>query len=347
MSGLYILGGRQKRALLKNRSEWTRYEGAVILQADPESGEIRVCAEYDSPPAVRAGPHASITFKAGTLRGEKLYTCTSTEVLIYKVPEFEIAGYISLPCFNDLHHVCLGGDGRLLAVSTGLDMVLEFTESGEVLNEWNVLGEPPWERFSKNADYRRVATTKPHHAHPNYVFHLDDELWVTRFEQQDAICLTRPGRRIGIGLERVHDGIVQGDWVYFTTVDGKVVIADRHTLQMSSIVDLNQISGGREPLGWCRGLMFESETRVWVGFSRIRETRFMENLAWAKRALDRLEKPSHIGLYDLAAGRCLQEIELESQGMSVIFGILPAVESPAAPRALQHEPRPDQLAKVP
>ncbi|HUI40913.1 MAG TPA: hypothetical protein VL523_02980 [Terriglobia bacterium] len=348
MKGLYVLGGRQKRALLRNRNEWTRYEGALILQVDPDTGEVRTCAEYDTPPEARAGAEASMMFKAGTLGGDRLYVCTSTEVLIYQAPQFEVVGYISLPCFNDLHHVCLGGEGRLLAASTGLDMVVEFTEAAEVLRVWNVLGEDPWGRFSKDVDYRRVATTKPHRAHPNYIFHLGTDIWVTRFEQQDAVCLTRQGRRIAIGLERVHDGNVQGDSIYFTTVDGRVVIADRHTLQVSSIVDLNRISGAsREPLGWCRGLWLVDDSRVWVGFSRIRETRFMENLAWVKRALDRLERPSHIALYDLAAGQCLHEIELESRGLSVIFSILPAVESRSEPRLLDADPRLERLAEVP
>src|SRR5579859_448174 len=222
MRRLYVQGGRQRKALFKTHHEWTAYDAAVILELDLETGGSRVCVEYATPRHAQT-EEASIIFKSATLRGNHLYTCTSTEVLIYQLPQFALVSYVSLPCFNDLHHVCPTPEGDLLAANTGLDMVLEFTREGKVLREWNVLGEDPWEHFSRDIDYRQVFTTKPHRSHPNYVFYLGEDIWVTRFEQKDAVCLTRPGGRIAIGLERVHDGHVHGNWIYFTTVDGTVI----------------------------------------------------------------------------------------------------------------------------
>jgi hypothetical protein len=41
-----------------------------------------------------------------------------------------------------------------------------------------------------------------------------------------------------------------------------------------------------------------------------------------------LEKPSHLALYDVAARECLQEFDLESHGVNVIFSVFPAVSRP-------------------
>src|SRR5919197_6503165 len=242
MAKLYVLGGKQRKALLKDPiKEWHWYEMALILEVDGESGCVRTCIEYKTPTEARASDESSINFHSGALIGDKLYTCTMTEVLIFKVPEFQLIGYVSLPCFNDLHHVTPCSDGNLLVVSTGLDMVLKMTPTGEVVKEWCVIDETPWSRFSRSVDYRRVETTKPHLSHPNFVFELNDEVWVTRFTQRDAISLNGSGNRINISLEKPHDGVIFGDHIIFTVVDGKIILANRHTLAVDRVIDLRQI----------------------------------------------------------------------------------------------------------
>ena len=117
---------------------------------------------------------------------------TNTEVLLYRVPSFERIAYVSLPMFNDVHHVRPTPNGNLLVANTGLDMVLEMTREGAIVQVWNVLGDDPWERFSEATDYRKVKSTKPHLAHPNHVFYVGDEPWASRFQQKDAISLVDP-----------------------------------------------------------------------------------------------------------------------------------------------------------
>ena len=226
MAKLYILGGRQRRpGLRETKQEWHWYEAALILEVDTLSGIVRTCVEYETPREARASDKSSINFHCGARLGNRLYTCTTTEVLIFKLPQFERIGYISLPCFNDLHHVTPVSDGNLLVVSTGLDALFKLTPQGRILAEWSALGEDPWARFSRAVDYRRVETTKPHLSHPNFAFELDGEFWVTRFNQRDAISLNGCGKRIDIALEKPHDGLVCGDRIYFTVVDGKIVVA--------------------------------------------------------------------------------------------------------------------------
>jgi hypothetical protein len=328
MSVLYLTGGRQRKLLFKHEKEQRLYEAALILSLDTATGIARLEVEYKTPPEARASEESSNVFKAATLVGNKFYTCTSTEVLIFEVPRFRRVGYVSLPCFNDLHHVTPSRYGNLLVADTGLDMVVKLTPQGKVLQEWNVLGGDPWCRFTRQVDYRKVESTKPHQSHPNTVFELGEDLWVTRLQQKDAICLTRPGRRINIDVQKPHDGLLRCGRLYFTTVDGRIVIANPHSLGVDEIIDLHEIHRTQHQeevlLGWCRGILPIDEHRIWVGFTRVRKTMFMENVLWVKQAFKDKSKPTHLGLYDIVERKCIQEIDLEPYGMNVIFGIYPA-----------------------
>lgn len=335
-NSLYILGGRQRRRILKEDEEWTLYEKAIVLKVDANKEAAWTCIEYETPTEARFSAEASVLFKAGTVQGNKLYACTSTEVLVYEVPQFELTGYISLPCFNDLHHVRATPQGNVLIVNTGLDMLVEVNLEGKILREWGVLGDDPWSRFSRTTDYRKVATTKPHRSHPNFVFLLGDEIWVTRAQQKDAICLTDAARRISIGGEYVHDGHLHNGMIYFTSVDSRVVIVDQKSLQIVETIDLKTIHNHEGALlGWCRGLRVVDECHVWAGFTRVRKTKFNENVNWVKHAGPDLSKPAHIALYDIVARKCLMEIDLEQYGMNVVFSVLPIVQSQAT---LHHDP---------
>jgi hypothetical protein len=323
MSNLYVVGGRLRSSVFRKLEEWQSCDQAVVIELDTSKNESCPRVEYTSPPEVCPPDLPAILFKSATLKESKLYTCTSTEVLVYELPSFQLVHYISLPCFNDLHHVYPSQTGTMFAAVTGLDTVMEFTATGQILREWSVVGEEIWSRFSRRTDYRRVPTTKPHHSHPNHVFEIDGEVWVTRFQQRDAICLTKPGARIDIAVGRPHDGYLFGEKIYFTTVDGRVVIASQKTLQVEHVIDLNQMSGQSDQvLGWCRGVLPLDEHRMWVAFTRVRPTKFVENLAWIKHGVSR-HRPSHIALYDLERNCCEQEIALEPHGIGVVFSLLP------------------------
>src|SRR5579862_5154094 len=98
MSLLYVLGARQRNLLFKQEEEWNLYEAALILEIDTESGDVRTCVEYRTPGEARAHELSSSIFKSGTLVGDTLYACTNTEVLVFKLPQFALINYISLPC---------------------------------------------------------------------------------------------------------------------------------------------------------------------------------------------------------------------------------------------------------
>jgi hypothetical protein len=320
-NAFYVVGGRQRapRSVLEQDDVWQGYDQGLILRVEPESGEVSTALAYVSPEDASAGEGA-VSFQASTLHGDRLYTCTETEVMVYAVPSFERLEYVSLPCFNDVHHVRRSLRGNFLVANAGLEMVVEVTPAGEIVDARSTLGEDPWAVFDPDVDYRKIST-KPHRAHPNYVFYLGNEIWATRFEHGDAVSLTEPGRSVKVSDERIHDGLLHEGRLYFTTVDGKIVVVDAESLERLDTIDLTSFHADRTLLGWCRGILVDGD-RLWVGFSRIRPTRFRANVAWAARGF-RQSKPTHIACYDLARRECTAEIDLEPTGLSALYSILP------------------------
>lgn len=324
---LYVVGGQQRslRPIRAHFGDWYEYQKGVVLRVDTERGSAELVHDHVTPPDACPPEDPAILFKSGTLVGDRLYLTTQTEVLIYRVPDFTLLNWLSLPSFNDVHHIRPTPTGNLLVAITGLDMVLEISHDGEIVNEWNVLDptRSPWgDRFSKDVDYRHIPTTKPHLAHPNHVFYIGDEPWATRFQQKDAISLTDPSRRIDIGVERLHDGIVYGDQVLFTAVNAKVVIADTKTLEVTEVIDLMTMHDRELLLGWTRGLFLDGD-RLWIGFSRMRATKFRDNVAWLKNGF-KSYLGTHIACYDLRERRCIAQIDCEDAGLNAVFGIYAA-----------------------
>lgn len=328
MTGMIWVVGGEQRVQFHKPHEWARFRKALVLRVD-KNGRVKRALKYESPPEHCPEGNPSHVFKSATFEGDTAYLCTQTEVLICDLPDLRIRRVISLPCFNDLHHVAPGPDGRLYVAVTGLDAVAELSPDGELLRLVSVLGGTPWDRFSPDIDYRKVFTTKPHHAHPNFVFFLDGHPWVTRFNQRDAIPLDgilngRPPFDVG-KEEGVHDGHLEGDDLYFSTVRGSVVRFDLKTGR-KTLFDLNRVQEPDEdrPLGWCRGILPQEEG-TWIGFSRLRYTTLRRNLSWIRHGFRETEhhreRPTRIALYDLEQPALLRQINLEGAGMGAVFSI--------------------------
>ena len=320
---LYVIGGRQRsdRALLDNGA-WYGYGLGVILKIDGSG--VTTALEYTSRPGSCASGDP-VLFKSASRLGDRLYCCTQTEVLVLGLPNFTEIAYISLPIFNDVHHVVPTQSGTLLVAVSGLEMVVEVTLEGDVVREWNVLGEDTWAKHSRTTDYRQGVELKPHRAHPNQVFFIDGVPFATRFELRDAIALDDPGRHISIGGERVHDGVVREGMVYFTTVDGCVAIVDASTLEVVEKHKLGRIPAGRDDdglLGWCRSLHVDGEF-CWVGYSRIRPTKLRQTVSWVRTG-GASQAPTRISRYRLSDWKCDAEIDLEPFGLNAVFTVTPA-----------------------
>ncbi len=305
--------------------EWEFLEIARVIELETETGCCRTLMEYRTPEGLCPSGTFSHSFKACSWDGGKLLLCTSTEILWVDPGTFRVIDSFSHPWFNDLHHV-RPWNGNILAVSTGLESILTLDSARKVAKVESALESHTWDRFNQETDYRLIPTTKPHEAHPNFVFVWNDEVWVTRFNTQDAICLADRSKRIPISLGNPHDGLVKGKDVWFTTTNGHIIRVGLASASVQREFDLNQIEDLGVPLGWCRGIFF-SEDLVYVAYSRIRATKWRTNLSWIKHGF-RLPKgytplPTRLVAYNLEKGTKEAEWELEAHGLSVVFGILP------------------------
>jgi hypothetical protein len=326
---LHVIGGEQRkpRSIRDAQQDFHGYSAGLVVGLDTRTGVGKRLLTYVSPPELTGGPNGAMSFQAASLQDDLLYMCTETEVLVYRRPEFELVHHISIPWFNDVHHVRPTPAGTILVASAGLELVIEMTADGEVRRMWNVLGEDPWERFDSSIDYRRIASTKPHRGHPNFIFMLGEEIWATRFHQGDALCLTSPDKRIHISDKRIHDGVLHDGLLYFTVVDGSVVVVDSESLERVEVIELKDFHPNRSDLlGWCRGVLVDGD-HLWLGFSRIRPTKFRENVAWVSRGF-RGGLPTHVACYNLADRTCEAEYDLEPTGLAAIYSIFPAVADP-------------------
>ena len=104
---LYVVGGQQRalRPLSAIGQDWYEYQKGVIIELEAGARSVATKVEYVSPPDAAPPKSPRILFKSGALVDGLLYVCTQTEVLVYRLPDFHVVTYISLPMFNDLHHV--------------------------------------------------------------------------------------------------------------------------------------------------------------------------------------------------------------------------------------------------
>ena len=330
---LLVVGGRQRRDAV-DRDEWQAYDEARVLRVDPVRGEVETLITYRSPAEHLAPESPSILFKAGTLLGDRLWLCTTTEVVVYRLGSAQLERVWSHPWLNDVHHVLPRRDGGWVVADTGLDFVLEVSPEGEIEASWPAGDADPWQRFDRSTDWRRVATTKPHEVHVNFVFEAEGHLWGTRFFREDAVRLdqrqlsldlyaTRGDSSVERGSAGPHDGIVAGDEIHFTTVDGRVVRWPRDLRGAARAVEL-EIPATYEHGGWCRGIAPLADDQAWVGFSRLRTTRFRRHVSWLKHGLRRVGQyataPTRIARHDLRDGKLLQQIDLEPH-LAALFSI--------------------------
>ena len=272
--------------------------------------------------------HPNLEFTVGDVEKNNLWLATDTEVRLYQYPSMDLIKTFSHPCFHNIHSVAVRGD-ELFVTSTGLDMVVVLNKlTGAVIRHHNVEGKPIWHRFSQDIDYRKQHSTRPHEGHPNYVFWINNQPWVTRCTQEDAVMLYDTSKRIDVsGAKKpisVHDGIVRDGCVFFTTVDGSVVVADAETQQIIRTIQASEMKGFGGLRGWCRGLYISGDL-LYVGFSRLRKTKRLEKLAWVSRLLTRGETATDASVLaiDLKQNRIIADYKIPAGAIDAIYSILP------------------------
>lgn len=285
MTRVLVVGGEQDRAAGPlDRRHGPLYGWGVVTELVPDAPIAVPRLRWRDPDAPVGVGHA---FTGAAWDGDRLLLTTPSALVWVDVVGWRVVQVLRHPRFADLHHAVAVGERRFVA-NTGRDEVLELA-GARVVGEWSVVG-PRGDR-----------------AHPNHLFVRDGRVWVTRFHQRDAIGLE--GGQIRVGVERPHDGVPGSDGVWFTTVDGRLVCGDLD--RPAIVVPILPPDADPQPLGWCRGLAF-ADGSAWVGFTRLRATRFRERLAWTRGALRGRQiatrRPSRVCRVDPSTGAVLATV---------------------------------------
>jgi hypothetical protein len=319
---LLIVGG-QNSAFAHSKEEWARHRCGIVVTLDTETGVLSKVIQYDGS-AKYLPKDGSVTFKAASLVGDRLILCTTVEILEFRLSTWDFVRSVSHPWFNDVHHAVETSSGTLIVANTGLDMVMELTWEGECLRHWFVAPNSGWDKFDRDVDYRRIASTKPHESHPNFItFDGHDGFFVTRFQQRDAVNPVN-GSSFEIDVGFPHDGVPDGESVWYTSVNGYVSRLDMAAKKLMWRADLNRFATKNMALGWCRGIAV-LDNWLAVGFSRLRPTKFRENVQWISNKLSLANTagvmPTRVMLLSRTDESLRHEFNVESAGMNAIFSI--------------------------
>ena len=281
----------------------------------------------------------------------QLYVAAHAAVVRIDPLRAAVTGVLHQPCMNDLHHVAAFED--LLYVSnTGLgavdvlDLDGRFLGSHSLLPAWaNALrihgedlpaeappvrpgwsGEPPapWSEPREDDAYhatdRRSAPFHrlkvPDHLHVNHVARLGGRLLATCFA--DGALRDLAGFDVAARLDGhfLHDGVVHGDALWLTAIDGSVIELDAVTLGERRRIDA--FAAGHH--GWCRGLAVTNE-HLAVGLTEVRRGRLPRH-RWADREPDGSE--TSVLLLDRQGGRLLSRVDLTDEARHAkLYSILP------------------------
>tara|TARA_R110002126_G_scaffold10245_20_gene46506 strand:+ start:2061 stop:3149 length:1089 start_codon:yes stop_codon:yes gene_type:complete len=302
------------------------YGKASLLVLDLQTGKFQSRLSKIDGGKHYPSEHPNLQYTAPCLDGDTLWLPTDTEVYQYQLPEFKELKCFSHPCFQNIHSVHLF-DNELIVTSTGIDnIVVLCPESGEIKRIINTEGKNPWHRFSSEVDYRLIHSTRPHDAHPNYVFQLNNELWVTRCKQEDAVCLNNLDKRIDISQGEcisVHDGLWWGEKLAFTRVDGFLVIYDPISGKVLDKHDPFAKERNR-PRGWCRGLHIDGDM-FYIGYSKLRKTKLSAKLKFISQGNFKYRNGNEalVVAYNMRTKQVEGSYEFSSASIEAIYGILP------------------------
>jgi len=324
-----LISGGQQRINYPDLEDGQYYGSARLLLLDLISGKTKVLLDFSEGNNHYPKNYPNLQFTAGHTEETFIWLPTDTEIRIYKYPEMLLERIISHPFFNNIHSVTLHKD-KIYVTSTGLDMVAILDKkSGAALKLINVEGKDPWHRFSKDVDYRLIHSTRPHQGHPNYIFFIEGKPWVTRCTQEDAVSLENLTKRIDISgpdkIISVHDGHVYDGKIFFTSVDGMVLIADIQSRKIIKKIDLYALEKktNYRPKGWCRGL-FVKGSYVYVGFSKFRKTKVKSRLSWIKSKFTKRPYDfASVAVYDWVKNIKINEFKIPEESINAIYSLLP------------------------
>lgn len=213
--------------------------------------------------------------------GDYLFAGSWNAVYKIRKKDFKLQNLISNNLMNDMHGIYVD-EHHVITVLTGKDTVVISDHDGTVVDFFTIasdlsvftddeLVEADWRFLSKQF---RGSTGLWHF---NYVQKFDDEIWLTSRNISGFVVVNLRTRSAHLRMMNhmtpvlIHDGVFQDGQFLFTSVDGKIIIAEHFgTAKFSSregsennekfnrdlvvkVTRLDETKFGREP-NWCRGI---------------------------------------------------------------------------------------------
>lgn len=294
----------------------------LLREIDADSGRVMRELAYECRPAHVPDSRSHQEFTAASfLPDGRLLQPAHTELLWIDPVRLRIDRMISDPLFHGLHSAAPWKDGVVLTCA-GTESVLELDATFRVAAHHWLRPGAFTAAYPGISDFRTVDhdALKPHSHHPNFASGVNGELWVTCFETSDCRALGT-GRRIPLPEAIPHDGRLRAGWLWFTQVVGRIVAVDPVTLERRLTIDLRELAGTQEQLGWCRGIEVVG-SRLFVGMTMLRSTRHREVLRQLLRGARARKRPTRIVEIDLDRMRIVREIPVGNAAGGTIYSVL-------------------------
>lgn len=213
--------------------------------------------------------------------GEFLYAGSWNAVYEINKKNFELSRIISNNLMNDMHGIWVD-ENIIITILTGKDTIVISDHDGNVIEHFAIhkdlsvhcdkkIEEIDWRFLSKQ--YRGATGIW----HFNYVQKFDNEIWLTSRNLNSFIVVNLDTKTASIRTMNhktvilLHDGLRHNDEYFFTSIDGKIIIAtDASTAKFETrehiaeiqnfsrdmiceIIRLEETDLKRQP-NWCRGI---------------------------------------------------------------------------------------------
>ncbi len=278
---------------------------------------------------------------------DTLLVCSFDAVWRIQPSTGRCTGRLHQPDFNDLHGVLVEPSKGLIHVcNTGLDAIetfdldarflgrmalspawfearrlageaVERSELARVLKAgWNEVNAPSF--ASPSGDYYTKPSGEPFHrkkvrdyAHPNHLVRWNGRLIATLLSPRELRCV-QGYKAVAKLASPPHDGVVVGDWLWVTTVDGRIWSVEPSG-QTHLLTDVSATGHS----GWCRGL-FVCNEGIAVGLTAIQRR---PQYAWRDFPYEQTE--TSVLWLERETGRLMGRVLFDGERFPKVFALLP------------------------
>lgn len=233
-------------------------------------------------------PLARYGFNGLTQSSNHLFAASFNAVYAIRKSDLGLDYVISNSLMNDLHGIAYF-DNSIFFICTGLDTLVQMSLDGRIVQTWTVEADLSVTHSlpDSSVDWRFVTKQRSGplgRFHFNFVRPTEDGFWLTSRNLSSVVVVAAGATRAHlVSLSQftpvlIHDGKRFGDFLYFTSVDGKILkanLADPGAFSPWEVVpsnapfryglttELQRLSAtalNREP-NWCRGIHVEGGIR--------------------------------------------------------------------------------------